>query len=211
MKKLFVLVGCISLILFSCHKNHDPDLKTQQKPGLINPDSKRVFFRVTDIYSRISAIRRRIDIINKKTNVVLGKMFITLSCNDPNDNLYRKIKYEPEKFSGQITLESSHLIEFTKRILNGKLVKVEKLVSKDVDANSKPDMTDPKLDPVSDPIPESGNTVDISCPFFQIAACANNEMENMYWLDFAFCAIKGNYCLIRNFALCAASLCKKSL
>src|SRR3982750_2492586 len=138
MKKLFVLVGFVSLILFSCHKIQDPDLKSHQNPGLLSQDNKGVSFKIIDIYSSLSAIKRRIDVINKRTNAVLGKMFITLSCNDPNDNLYKKINYEPEKFSGLITLESSHLIKFTKRILNGKQVKAENEVTKIVDSYAKP-------------------------------------------------------------------------
>lgn len=207
MKKLFVLVGCISLFLSSCHKNKDPDLRTQQKPGLIKPESKKLTFKITDIYSKLSAIRRRIDVINKRTNVVLGKMFITLSCNDPNDNLYRKITYEPEKFSGQITLETSQLIEFTKKILNGKLVKVEKQTRKDGDISSKPGMLGPKPNLNSDRIQDPGYTFDTSCSYLQIAACVQTSLDNMDWLDYAFCLIKGKFCLVQNFGFCAGHMC----
>lgn len=209
MKKIFLLVGCITLILFSCQKRHDPSRATHQKPGLTNPDGKKLAFKVIDIYSQLSSIRRRIDIINKATNVVLGKMFITLSCNDPNDDLKRKIKYEPEKFSGQITLESRHLIRCTKRILNGKLVKVENLVGKEVDEASKPGIkADPEFDPVSSSTIDPVNSTDFHCPLFEIAACANTRIYNMYWLDYAFCAIEGNICLLKNFGICGDQICK---
>jgi len=119
MKKLFMIIGCISLILFSCHKNRDPIPLTDKKPELTNPGGKKLSIKVTDVYSKLYAIKRRIYIINQKTNAVLGKMFFTLSCKDTNDNLYRILNYEPERFSGQITLGSHQLIAFTKRILKG--------------------------------------------------------------------------------------------
>jgi hypothetical protein len=202
MKKLFVLVGCISLIAFSCHKNHLSDPITHQKPGLTNPGRKKVSLKVIDIYSKLYAIKRRIDFINEKTNSVLGKMFITLSCNDPSDNLYRKIENEPEKFSGLITLESSHLIGFTKRILNGQLVKVENVENKVVDGNSKTGVaTDPEPDPAYAPSCDSANSTDAICPWQSIQSCANAIVENMYWLDFALCAIKG-HCLTKAIGTC---------
>lgn len=208
MKKLFVLVGCISLLLFSCRKSHDQDPNTQQKPVVIKPSTKKMSFIITDIYSRLSTIRRQIAFFNKNTNVVLGRMFITLSCNDPNENLYRIIKYQPEKFSGKITLQSSHLIEFTKKILNGKLVKVEKRISKDVNAGAKPRILDSYFDPISDPLSDTGNTLDgIGC-LFSIATCARTALDNMEWRDFADCLIEGNTCLGRIVGNCYGDVCK---
>jgi hypothetical protein len=203
MKKLFVLVGFISLILFSCHKIHDPDLKSQENPG------KGVSFKIIDIYSSLSAIKRRIDVINKRTNAVLGKMFITLSCNDPNDNLYKKINYEPEKFSGLITLESSHLIKFTKKILNGKQVKAENEITKIVDSNAKPGFEPGhEPDPILNPNPATPNRTDGICSVASIESCAKTTVDNMYWLDFAVCALESQFCLARAFGTCTKSLCK---
>jgi hypothetical protein len=202
MKKLFVLVGFISLILFSCHKIKDPNLKSQETPG------KGVSLKITDIYSSLSAIKRRIDVINKRTNVVLGKMFITLSCNDPNDNLYKKINYEPEKFSGLITLESSHLLKFSKRILNGKQIKFENEVRRDVDADLIPGLeTGLEPDSVSTAKSDLGSRTDSFCSYSSVAACALTNLNNMYWLDFALCTIKDNICLMQNLGLCIWRLC----
>jgi hypothetical protein len=209
MKKLFVLVGFVSLILFSCHKIQDPDLKSHQNPGLLSQDNKGVSFKIIDIYSSLSAIKRRIDVINKRTNMVLGKMFITLCCNDPNDNLYRKINYEPEKFSGQITLESSHLIKFTKRILNGKQVKSENEVIKIVGPDTKPGFEPgADRDPISSLNPDTGSRTDAICSVASIESCAKTTLDNMYWLDYALCAIKSQICLAQTLGICTKTLCK---
>jgi hypothetical protein len=145
-----------------------------------------IIFKVTEIYSNLSAIRRRIDVINKKTNSILSEVLITLGCDDPNDNLYRKIGFEPENFSGQITIETNHLLEYTKKVLNGKLVKVERIACKD---------------------PEPNNAMDGSCPLSSINSCINDTYYDMNWLDFAICTIKGSYCYFKSYANCKAKLC----
>ena len=211
MKKLFIIVGCISQILFSCHKNHDPTHLTRKKPELTNPGDKKLSIKVSDVYSKLYAIKRRIEFINKNTNAVLGKMFITLSCNDPRDNLYKKLYYEPEKFSGQITLESRPLFEFTKRILNGQQVKVEKLTGKDVHENSNSGLDlNPEPDPDLNITPDPGISMDFRCPIFDLPAlgtCAKNYFSDMYWLDYALCAVKGNFCIKQAIGVCE-SVCK---
>ena len=190
MKKLCVVVGCISLINFSCHKNHDLDLQAPRKADLIIPGTKELVFKATEIYSNLSAIRRRIEIINRKTNALLGELFITLGCNDPNDNLYRKIKYEPEKFSGQITFESNHHLEFTKKILNGKVVKVKKLACNGPDTNQR---------------------MEGSCSQSQIISCFESTVDAMNWLEYASCALQGLLCFPRILGTCIKKLCNSSI
>jgi len=211
MKKLFMIIGCISQILFSCHKNRDPIPLTHKKPELTNPGDRKLSIKVTDVYSKLYAIKRRIDFINKNTNAVLGKMFITLSCNDPRDNLYKKLYYEPEKFSGQITLESRHLFEFTKRILIGKQVKVENLTGKDIHENSNSGFElNPEPDPDLNLSQDPGISMDFYCSIADLAAlgtCAKNYFSDMNWLDYALCAIKGNWCIRQAIGICG-SICK---
>ena len=178
MKKLCVIVGCISLIHFSCHKDHGSDCLILQNPGIIIPGTQGIMFKVTEIYSKLSAIRRRVEVINKKTSSLLGEVFITLGCNDPNDNLYKKINTEPENFSGQITIETNHELEYTKKILNGKLVKVEKLECKD---------------------PDPVDNTDGRC---SIDSCVKNTTDDMNWLEYARCVISGPFCLPRLWANC---------
>lgn len=186
MKNLCVVVGCISLINLSCHKNHDLDLQDSRKADLILPISKEVVFKATEIYSKWSAIRRRIEIINTKTNALLAEIFITLGCNDPNENLYRKLKFEPEKFSGQITFESNHNLEFTKKILNGKVVKVRKLACNDRDSNQ---------------------SMEGNCSLSGINSCFESSVDDMNWLDYASCTLKGLWCFPRIFLNCKEKLC----
>lgn len=203
MKKLFILGGCISLILLSCHKNHDPILLSQKKPELSNPGDKKLSFKITDIYSKLFAIKRRIDIINQKTNAVLGKIFITLSCDDPRDNLYRKLNYEPEKFSGQITLESHHLIEFKKRILKGKLVKVETAKDNNIHLNSNYGFGfNPDLDSVSKLNQDQGNILDYNSKFYSMLECANSILVDLNWQDLAKCALSASICFNQYFGNC---------
>lgn len=186
MKKLCVVVGCISLIHFSCQKNQDLDLQAPRKADLLVHGTKELVFKATEIYSELSAIRRRIEIINRKTNAVLGEIFITLGCNDPNDNLYRKIKYEPEKFSGQITFESNHHLEFTKKILNGKVVKVKKLACNSPDTNQR---------------------MEGSCTQSLIYLCFENTVGDMNWLEYASCTVKGLWCFPNILVKCKEKLC----
>jgi hypothetical protein len=186
MKKLCVVVGCISLIHISCHKNQDLDFQAPQKADLLISGTKELVFKATEIYSKLSAIRRRIEIINRKTNALLGEIFISLGCNDPNDNLYRKIKYEPEKFTGQITFESNHHLEFTKKILNGKVVKVKKLA-----CNS----------------PESNQRMEGSCSQSQIYSCFESTVDDMNWLEYASCTVQGLWCFPRILGTCKKELC----
>src|SRR5687767_9511330 len=171
MKKLCVVVGCISLIHFSCHKNDDLDLKTPMKVASLQSATKELVFKATQVYSKLSSIGRRIEIINKKTNALLGEVFISLGCNNPNDNLYRKLKYEPEKFSGHISFELIHQMKLTKRILNGKLVEIEKLLCNDT---------------------ESAKSMNSDC-LAGINSCISNTYEDMSWLSFALCTIKGGF------------------
>lgn len=143
-------------------------------------------FKVTEIYSKLSAIRRRIEVINKKTRSILGEVLITLGCNDPNDNLYKKIKTEPESFSGEITIETNHHLEFTKKILNGKVVKVEQFSCIE---------------------PETANKPDGECPFSSINSCINNTYNDMNWLDYARCMVSGPHCYPRVYQGCREKLC----
>jgi hypothetical protein len=190
MKKLCVVLGCISLIHFSCHKNHDLDLQAPRKADLIIPGTKELVFKATEIYSKLYAIRRRIEIINSKTNSRLAEIFVTLGCNDPNDNLYRKIKYEPEKFSGQITFESNHHLEFTKKILNGKVVMVKKLACND---------------------PVSNQMMEGSCSQSQINSCFENAVDDMNWLEYASCTLQVLWCFPKVFTGCIKKLCNSSI
>lgn len=190
MKKLCVVVGCISLINFSCQKNLDLALQAPRNAELSVPGTKELVFKATEIYSKMSAIKRRIEIINRKTNVLLGELFITLGCNDPNDNLYRKIKYEPEKFSGQITFESNHYLEFTKKILNGKVVKVKKLSCNGPDTNQR---------------------MEGSCSQSQINSCFESTVDDMNWLEYASCTVQGLWCFPRILFKCRKTLCNSSL
>lgn len=68
--------------------------------------------------------------------------------------------------------------------------------------------TDPDPNPVSNRDPKPENNKDAFCSLLSIAACAKTALDNMYWLDYAFCAMGVNFCLLEKFGGCAQQLCK---
>src|SRR5688572_14524431 len=106
MKKFFIY-GLIAGSLFSTTafsqekefvipKNDDVTLDVYENTKVV----------ATDVYSMRSKLKRNVKVVDERTHAVLGDIFISLESSNPDIDLYQQLENEPEKFTGELKIET---------------------------------------------------------------------------------------------------------
>jgi hypothetical protein len=140
---------------------------------------------VSDVYSRLTALRRKVVIYDPSTATVIGEAYINLDAANPGENMYDQIENNSINFSGSLSMEVDGQVAYVRSIVNGQAEQ----------------RTGPG--PVYNPsLPRTISTVH---------DCVAYEIEGMNWVTYTLCLVRAPEYYIEQWLSCHWKVCHKHM
>ncbi len=179
----------LSIFFYACKNESDLYPIPKNQPLILN-SSKNVDIRASDVSSSLNSIIRKIEIIDKRNNSVFDTFIISLSCDDPKDNIYEKLKLRT--LSGTLKIENNNIILGKSHAINGLVSEDQKLSNYFYSS-------------------ENGNPMykiaQLSCTASNVLNCVENRINSMNLMDYGICLATAPACYAALWAGCTYEIC----
>lgn len=193
MKKYFLnLLCCCLLFSFSSFSQEGEFVIPKNEDATIRAEDGTVILG-QDVYSLASKLKRKVTLIDPKSNTIIGEVFIRLESADADSYMYDVLEKEPERFSGQLIIESAEGIIYQRTIFNGKVVE--------------PQSSSGRAAPVLGGGPGPVYNGSLPCTFNNIHNCVAYRIENLNWLQLGLCLFRAPVCYLEHWAFCTYDVC----
>ncbi len=180
MKKLFLIALLSSMTFITSFAQNDSNFVIPKNDDLTSYTNDGFKITASDVYSKLSEFKRKIEIFDNNNNP-FGVAYIKLVSANSDENIYDKIKNDPNNFSGTLTIEVDDLIVYSNTITNG------------IAASNR--------------TPEPFYNGSLSCTISTVHDCVSYSIDEMNWVEYTVCLAAAPGCYIEQWLSCQWEVC----
>ena len=178
----------ITLLSMSLPKKSNSKIVIPKNEPTIIKGKNGISVLATDVESNFSNFKRAIKITSTENKSISLKFVLSYTSDNINENIYETLKYNPNTFNGNFTIETEGQEIYNVRIENGK---AQRVVRKILSAVAPP--------PVYD--------ANVACGVGTVHDCVSYKIEEMNWIEYGICLASAPGCYAGIWASCTWEVC----